>query len=63
MQFNFDEVVDRRGTRSVKWESFSPDVLPLWVADTDFSVTQSFLKEFRSGLIIRFWDIRWSITS
>ncbi len=50
MQFNFDEVVDRRGTRSVKWESFSPDVLPLWVADTDFSVNPIILKRIQERL-------------
>lgn len=28
--------VNRRGTDSVKWGLFGEDVLPLWVADTDF---------------------------
>jgi cysteine-S-conjugate beta-lyase len=30
-------IVDRRGTDSVKWGLFGEDVLPLWVADTDFA--------------------------
>ena len=35
--FNFDEVIPRRGTRSYKWDSSEdPDVLPMWVADMDF---------------------------
>jgi cystathionine beta-lyase len=34
--FDFDKVVDRRGTDSNKWHKFGPDVLPLWVADMDF---------------------------
>ena len=28
--------VERRGSDSVKWELYGDDVLPLWVADTDF---------------------------
>ena len=36
MGFNFDEVVDRRGTDSGKWRTYGDDVLPMWVADMDF---------------------------
>ncbi len=36
-KFDFDRVPDRRGTDSVKWGRYGPDVLPLWVADMDFS--------------------------
>lgn len=36
MRYDFDEVIDRRGTDSVKWSLHSDDVLPLWVADMDF---------------------------
>ena len=33
----FDDVIDRRGTGSLKWDRFEGrDVLPLWVADMDF---------------------------
>ena len=35
--FNFDQPIERRGTRSVKWDEESQDVLPLWVADMDFA--------------------------
>ena len=34
--YDFDKVVDRRNTASVKWDEFEPDALPLWVADMDF---------------------------
>jgi cysteine-S-conjugate beta-lyase len=34
--FDFDRVIDRRGTDSNKWRKFPADVLPLWVADMDF---------------------------
>jgi cystathionine beta-lyase len=36
MQYNFDEVIDRRNTESEKWRHYESDVLPLWVADMDF---------------------------
>ncbi|MGO0308155.1 MalY/PatB family protein [Endozoicomonas acroporae] len=36
MNIDFDKVVDRTNTSSLKWERFSPDVLPMWVADMDF---------------------------
>lgn len=35
--FNFDEVIDRRNTRSVKWDEAHEGELPLWVADMDFA--------------------------
>lgn len=41
MQYNFDEVIDRKNTNAVKLERCkalfgTEDVLPLWVADMDF---------------------------
>ena len=35
--YDFDTLVDRRGTASMKWDRYKDrDVLPLWVADMDF---------------------------
>lgn len=37
MSFDFDTVIDRRGTDSQKWQKYAGrDILPLWVADMDF---------------------------
>jgi cystathionine beta-lyase len=36
MKYDFDRVVERRGTDSYKWEDYGDDVLPMWVADMDF---------------------------
>ena len=36
MTFNFDQGIDRRHSDSLKWNKYGDDVLPLWVADTDF---------------------------
>jgi cystathionine beta-lyase len=35
-EFNFDQIVERRGTGCLKWDLYGPEVLPLWVADMDF---------------------------
>ncbi len=42
-KYNFDEIVERRGTDSLKYDMLdtyfgNPNALPLWVADTDFRV-------------------------
>ena len=39
MIYNFDEIIPRRHTNSVKWdEATQDDIIPLWVADMDFRV-------------------------
>ena len=43
MIYNFDKVISRKGTHSVKWDARkayfgSEDLLPMWVADMDFPV-------------------------
>ena len=43
MQYNFDEIIDRRNTSSVKWHYFD-DTIPLWVADMDFKAAQPILN-------------------
>ena len=40
MQFNFDELIDRRSSGSIKWHYYNEDVLPMWVADMDFRSPQ-----------------------
>ena len=56
MKYNFDELIERRGTNCVKWDerprvgeqssgiSPSPEVIPLWVADMDFRVAPAIQK-------------------
>ena len=38
MKYNFDEIIDRRNTDSVKWDRIpgNPEAIPMWVADMDF---------------------------
>ena len=47
MKYNFDEVIDRKNTDSMKWSASyleqhfgSADCVPLWVADMDFRTAQ-----------------------
>jgi cystathionine beta-lyase len=49
MKYNFDEIIDRRGTNCVKYDLCehvfgTDDVMPMWVADMDFC-TPDFIVE------------------
>ena len=36
VRYDFDRIIERRGTDSNKWGKYGDDVIPLWVADMDF---------------------------
>jgi cystathionine beta-lyase len=36
MKYDFDQVVERKDTDSIKWQRYGNEVIPLWVADMDF---------------------------
>ena len=36
MKYDFDRIIERRDTDSMKWRKYGEDVIPLWVADMDF---------------------------
>ncbi len=39
MKHNFDEIINRRASECKKYEpSYPQDVIPMWIADTDFAV-------------------------
>ncbi len=44
MQYNFDQVLDRRHSDSIKWNAYPEDVIPLWVADMDFVSPQPVIR-------------------
>lgn len=55
MGSGFDELTDRRGSGSYKWDSDSdPEMIPLWVADMDFrtapAVTKALMKRVETGI-------------
>ena len=50
MKYNFDEIVDRRGTDCLKYDfgmkrKGRSDLLPMWVADMDFKLPEEILAE------------------
>lgn len=44
MKYNFDEIIERRGTDSVKWDWAEEGVLPMWVADMDFKTAPEVIQ-------------------
>lgn len=55
MNYNFDEIIDRRGTESIKWDAVNErwgrnDLLPLWVADMDFRTPPFIMEALRKRL-------------
>jgi len=47
---DFDAVHERRGTGSSKWSKYSPDVLPMWVADMDFPAAPEIVEAISNRL-------------
>ena len=51
MSFDFDKVVDRRATESMKWgvarRPGDEDVIPMWVADMDFEAPPAVVEALR----------------
>lgn len=48
MDYNFDEIIPRRGTGSYKWDSApADDVIPMWVADMDFRTAPPVIDALR----------------
>jgi len=59
--FDFDRIIERRGTHSTKWDNIAklsgitaPDAIPMWVADMDFAapagVTEALMAEVSRGV-------------
>ena len=52
MKYNFDEVVDRRNTNCIKWDTLestygSKEILPMWIADMDFKSSDEIIDKLR----------------
>ena len=57
--YNFDEIVNRRHSASVKWDlieenNYPKDIIPMWVADMDFKtlpdITQAIQERASNGV-------------
>lgn len=63
MNYNFDEVIDRRGTSCEKVDGMvnvwgRSDLIPMWVADMDLPLLRLFWMPSVSVVHIRCWGIR-----
>jgi cystathionine beta-lyase len=47
MRYDFDRLIDRVHSDSDKWRRYGDDVLPLWVADMDFTSPEPILRALR----------------
>jgi cysteine-S-conjugate beta-lyase len=47
MNQNFDEIISRRNTHSIKWNT-SPDILPMWIADMDFKTAPEIIEALQN---------------
>jgi cystathionine beta-lyase len=55
MSFDFDSVIDRAASDSVKWAKYAGrgyprDIIPLWVADMDFAVPDPIIAALRQRI-------------
>lgn len=50
MNTDFDILINRRGSDSVKWNHYEEEVLPLWVADMDFMSPEPVIDALRERL-------------
>ena len=55
MNYNFDEIINRNGTDSVKWDGVEGrwgrnDLVPMWVADMDFRTAPFVIEAIRKRL-------------
>jgi len=51
IKYNFDEIIDRTNTSSMKWEKYKTvDIIPMWVADMDFKAPQPVLDTLKQSI-------------
>jgi len=69
MKYDFDRVIERSGTNSVKWdkqflkEHFkTDDILPLWVADMDFQCPQPVIDALKKRVDAEIYGYCWHKT-
>lgn len=51
---DFDEVIDRRDTDSKKYSAYPPEVIPMWIADSDFKapapIVDALVERMKQGV-------------
>ena len=66
MKYNFDRIIERSGTYSVKWDKYflkeqfkTDDVIPLWVADMDFQCPQPVIDALKERADKEIYGYSW----
>ena len=66
MKYDFDRIIDRSGTNSVKWDKHflkehfkADDILPLWVADMDFQCPQPVIDALKKRATQEIYGYTW----
>jgi cystathionine beta-lyase len=74
MKYNFDEIIDRRGSHSIKWEAgemlkkygiterFDAETIPLFVADMDFPIPAAVLTALHERVDQRMFGYTYHMT-
>ncbi len=60
MEHDFDRIIDRRRGMSEKWRAYAEDVLPMWVADSDFSAPEPLIHDLESFVRQGVFGYTWS---
>jgi len=50
MGYDFDHVIERRKTDSMKWSRYGEEVIPLWVADMDFPAPEPVVQALHARI-------------
>jgi cysteine-S-conjugate beta-lyase len=50
MPYDFDRIIERRSSNSIKWTYYPEDVLPMWVADMDFPAPAPVIEAIQRSL-------------
>ena len=50
MNYDFDTIINRRGTLSYKWDDTPDGMLPMWVADMDFKTAPAIIDALRKRI-------------
>ena len=50
MHYNFDEIIPRRNSDSVKWNLYDENIIPFWVADMDFRSPQPVIDALQARI-------------
>jgi cysteine-S-conjugate beta-lyase len=59
MKYDFDQVVERKDSDSVKWQRYGNEVIPLWVADMDFVSSEPIVEALRERVDHRVFGYGW----